>query len=62
MTVKLNRHRGEFSTLLVICIIKADISTGNGTHIFFSSEPFSKQDISSEYVMVDFICMVLLDL
>ena len=30
--------------------------------IFFSGEPLSEQGISSEYAMVDFICMGLLDL
>ena len=30
--------------------------------IFFLANLFLKQALSSEYVMVDFICMVLLDL
>ena len=34
--------------------------TENGSHIFLANL-FLQQDISSEYVMVDFICMGLLD-
>ena len=30
--------------------------------IFFLANLFLQQDISSEYIMVDFICMALLDL
>ena len=36
-------------------------TTGNGSHIFLANI-YLKQDISSEYAMVDFICMGLLDL
>ena len=36
--------------------MKSYNTTGNDSHIF-SSEPDLKQDASSEYGMVDFICM-----
>ena len=38
------------------------IKDGDGSHIFFLAKLYLKRGISSEYVMVDFICMYLLNL
>ena len=46
--------------ICILNIVKADMKSYiplETAAIFFSSEPSSKQDISSEYATVDFICM-----